>query len=201
LSADRGIGHADAVTTLLVVRRVVPASPWCGYRGSSTVRSGSTSEQGPTVLGQRSGSSVIGAPGSAGGAPGCLDHHVGILEQVLCGDRPEEALAGPEHHGRDVHGDLVDEPGGQHLAADVAGGDLDRAVARELLCLAMAASTPSTKWNGASGRQPSGAGRCDTTTRGRSRWVACRPSRPSGRRRGRPKTVTPTSSQYARVCS
>src|SRR3954468_22929853 len=30
--------------------------------------------------------------------------------------------------------------------------------------LATAASTPSTKWNGASGSQPSGSGRCVTTT-------------------------------------
>src|ERR1044072_5810000 len=67
--------------------------------------------------------------------PVASDHHVGILEQVLCVERAEVALAGPEHHGRDVHGDLVDEPRGQHLAADVAGGDLDRTVARELLRL------------------------------------------------------------------
>ena len=67
--------------------------------------------------------------------PVALDHHVGILQQVLCVDRPEVALAGPDHHGRDVHGHLVDEPRGQHLATDVAGGDLDRAPARELLRL------------------------------------------------------------------
>ena len=36
--------------------------------------------------------------------PVALDHLVGILQQVLCVDRPEVALAGAEHHGRDVHG-------------------------------------------------------------------------------------------------
>ena len=67
--------------------------------------------------------------------PVALNHHVRILQQVLRVDRPEVALAGPHHHGRDVHAHLVHEPRGQHLAADVAGSDLDRAVARDLLCL------------------------------------------------------------------
>src|SRR5688572_13677528 len=64
--------------------------------------------------------------------PVALDHRVGILQQVLRVDRPEEALAGPEHDGDDVHAHLVDEARGKRLASDVTGGDLDDAVAREL---------------------------------------------------------------------
>ena len=65
--------------------------------------------------------------------------------------------------------------------------------------LAMAASTPSTKWNGASACQPSGAGRCDTTTT----WsipLGGVPPQPSVRSKTwRPTIVTPIWSQYARV--
>ena len=50
-------------------------------------------------------------------------------------DRPEVALAGPEHDGYDVHAHLVDQARGKHLATDVASGDLDYAVTRELLRL------------------------------------------------------------------
>src|SRR4051812_34346713 len=59
--------------------------------------------------------------------PVALDHHVRFLQQVLCLDRPEVALAGPEHDGYDVHAHLVDQARGKHLATDVAGGDLDHA--------------------------------------------------------------------------
>src|SRR4051794_34579610 len=45
--------------------------------------------------------------------PIALDHHVGVLRQVLCVGRAEVALAGREHHGRDVYGDLADDPCGQ----------------------------------------------------------------------------------------
>jgi len=64
---------------------------------------------------------------------------------VLRVDRPEEAIAGPEHDGYDVHAHLVDQVRGKHLATDVASGDLDDAVTRQILRLATAASTPSTK--------------------------------------------------------
>src|SRR6266542_5914360 len=67
--------------------------------------------------------------------PVAVDHHVGILQQVLRVDRPEVALAGPEHDGYDVHAHLVDQTCGKHLATDVASGDLDDAVTRELLRL------------------------------------------------------------------
>jgi hypothetical protein len=43
-------------------------------------------------------------------------------------DRPEVALAGPEHDGYDVHAHLVDQARGKHLATDLASGDLDHAV-------------------------------------------------------------------------
>jgi ABC-type multidrug transport system ATPase subunit len=67
--------------------------------------------------------------------PVALNHHVGILQQVLCVDRPEVALAGPEHDGYDVHAHLVDQARGKHLATDVTSGDLDDAVTRKLLRL------------------------------------------------------------------
>ena len=67
--------------------------------------------------------------------PVALDHHVGILQQVLALDRPEVALAGPEHDGYDVHPHLVDQARGKHLATDVTSGDLDDAVTRKLLRL------------------------------------------------------------------
>ena len=51
--------------------------------------------------------------------PVALDH-VGILQQVLRVDRPEVALAGPEHDRDDVHAHLVDQARGKHLATDVA---------------------------------------------------------------------------------
>jgi hypothetical protein len=35
-------------------------------------------------------------------------------------DRPEVALAGPEHDGYDVHAHLVNQARGKHLATDVA---------------------------------------------------------------------------------
>src|SRR5512145_1316978 len=64
-----------------------------------------------------------------------LNHHVRILQQVLRVDRPEVALAGPEHDGYHVHAHLVDQARGKHLATDVASGDLDHAVTRKLLRL------------------------------------------------------------------
>jgi hypothetical protein len=67
--------------------------------------------------------------------PVALNRHVRILQQVLRVDRPEVTLAGPEHDGCDVHAHLVDQARGKHLATDVASGDLDHAVPRELLGL------------------------------------------------------------------
>lgn len=126
--------------------------------------------------------------------PVAPDDHVGILQQVLCVDRPKVAFAGPEHDGHEVHADLVDQARGQHLAADVTGGDLDDAVSGELLRLAMAASTPSTKWNGAAG-----CGRWVTTTT----WsipLGGLPSQPSVRSKTwRPTSVAPIWSQYGRM--
>jgi hypothetical protein len=47
---------------------------------------------------------------------------------------PKERLPDP-NHGDDVHAHLVDQTCGKHLATDLAGGDLDHAVTRELLGL------------------------------------------------------------------
>ena len=55
-----------------------------------------------------------------------------ILEQVLRVDRPEEALARPEHDGHDVHTHLVGQARGEHLPTDVTGGHLHQAATREL---------------------------------------------------------------------
>src|SRR5690606_10248485 len=65
--------------------------------------------------------------------PVALNHHVRIVQQVLRIDRPEVALAGPEHDGCDVHSHLVDQARGKHLATNVDSGDLDDAVTREFL--------------------------------------------------------------------
>jgi hypothetical protein len=62
--------------------------------------------------------------------PVALNHHGRILQQVLRVDRPEVALAGPEHDGYDVHANLVDQACGKHLATDVASSYLDQAVTR-----------------------------------------------------------------------
>jgi hypothetical protein len=58
--------------------------------------------------------------------PVALNHHVRILQRLLRLDRPGVPLAGPEHHGYDVHAHLVDQAGGKHLATDIASGDLHR---------------------------------------------------------------------------
>ena len=79
-------------------------------------------------------------------------------------DRPEVALAGPEHDGDDVHAHLVDQARGKHMATDVAGRDLDDAVTRKLLRLGYGCLDAVDEWNGASGSQPSGFDRCVTTT-------------------------------------
>ncbi|MEV4176032.1 hypothetical protein [Nonomuraea sp. NPDC049709] len=63
----------------------------------------------------------------------------------------------------------------------------------------MAVSTPSAKWNGASGSQPSGIGRCVTTTT----WAISPGGLPPQpfvmSKTWRPTIVTPISSQYDRV--
>src|SRR5262249_57574355 len=65
--------------------------------------------------------------------PVALNHHVRVLQQVLRADRPEVALAGPEHDGYDVHAHLVDQARGKDLATDLASGDLDQALTPKLL--------------------------------------------------------------------
>jgi hypothetical protein len=62
-----------------------------------------------------------------------LKHDVRVLQQVRRVNRPERALAGPEHDGHDIHTHLVDQARGEPLATDVAGGDLDDAVTRRPL--------------------------------------------------------------------
>ncbi len=61
-----------------------------------------------------------------------LNHLVGAFQQMLRIDWPEVAFSAPDD-GHDVHPYLVDQPRGQHLPADVAGGDLDHAITREFL--------------------------------------------------------------------
>ena len=107
--------------------------------------------------------------------PVALIHRVGILQQALCVDRPEVALAGPEHDGYDVHAHLVDQARGKHMATDVASGDLDDAVTRELLRQCVTTTTWSTP--------PGGF-----------------PSQPSVKSKTwRPTIVAPIWSQYGRV--
>ena len=86
-----------------------------------------------------------GAPIAQVTHPVALNRHVRILQQVLRVDRPEEAFAGPQHDGYDVHAHLVDQTCGQHLATDVASSDLDDAVPASSCALATAASMPLTK--------------------------------------------------------
>ena len=114
-------------------------------------------------------------------------------------DRPEVALAGPEHDGYDVHAHLVDQTRGKHLATDVASGDLDQAVTCKLLRPGQGCLDAVDEVKGASGPQPSGSGRWVTTTT----WsipLGAFPSQPSVMSKTwRPATVTPIWSQYARV--
>ena len=98
-------------------------------------RSPSTSPRGPEPDRAGRGGRSTAHPIAQVKHPVALDHHVRILQQVLRVDRPEVALAGPEHDGYDVHAHLVDQARGKHLATDVAGGDLDDAVTRKLLRL------------------------------------------------------------------
>src|SRR3954449_10244136 len=67
--------------------------------------------------------------------PVALSNYVWAFQQVLRVDGAEVTLAGPEHDGCYVHAYLVDQTCGEHLATDVAGGDLDHPVTRELLRL------------------------------------------------------------------
>ena len=71
-----------------------------------------------------------------------LDHLVRTVQQVLRVDRPEVALARTEHDGDDVHSHLVDQPCGEQLTTDIAGGDLDHTVTGELLAAASIALIP-----------------------------------------------------------
>src|SRR5690625_638246 len=67
--------------------------------------------------------------------PVASDDYVRILEQVLADYRAEVALAGTDHHGHDIHGDVVHDPRSERLAADVARVDRHRSAAGELLRL------------------------------------------------------------------
>src|SRR6476661_10642612 len=67
--------------------------------------------------------------------PVALNNDLWVFQQVLRVDGAEVPLAGPEYDGCDVHAYLVDQTCGEHLATDVAGGDLDHAVTGELLRL------------------------------------------------------------------
>ena len=128
-----------------------------------------------------------------------LDHHVGILQQVLCMDQPESALA-PEHDGYDVHAHLVDQAHGKHLATDVTSGGLDDAVTRQLLRFRHRCRDAVDEVKRRSGCQPSGCGRCVTTTTSSIRLGGF-PSQPSVRSKtSPPASVAPISSQYGR-CS
>jgi hypothetical protein len=60
-----------------------------------------------------------------------LNHNVGFLQWLLHVEGPEIALAAREHYGHDVHRALVDEPGAEGSAAEIAGGDGNVAVAGE----------------------------------------------------------------------
>jgi hypothetical protein len=113
--------------------------------------------------------------------PVALNHHVRILQQVLRVDRPEVALAGPEHDGYDVHAHLVDQTRGKRLATDVASGDLDHAVTRKLLrlCHGCLDGVTTTTWSIPPGGFPSQPSVMSKT------W--------------RPTSVAPIWSQYGRV--
>src|SRR5438477_9061275 len=65
--------------------------------------------------------------------PATLNHDVGILQELLRVEGPEVPLAAPEHHGHDVHRNLVDEPEGEGLPTDIASCDGNVAVAGQLL--------------------------------------------------------------------
>src|ERR1043166_379659 len=60
-----------------------------------------------------------------------LDDDVGVLQQVLRVNGAEVALAAPEHHGDDIHRDLVDQPERHGLPTDIAGRDGHVALAGE----------------------------------------------------------------------
>lgn len=78
--------------------------------------------------------------------PVALNHHVGILQQVLCVDRPEGALAGPEHDGYDVLAHLVDQAQGKDTLPPTSPAATSTMRSPASSCaLATAASTPSTK--------------------------------------------------------
>ena len=111
--------------------------------------------------------------------PVTLNNYVWVFQQVQCVDGAEVALAGPEHDGCDVHAHLVDQTRSKRLATDVAGGDLDDAVTREVLCLGHGCfdavdemerclGAPVPRHRPVRRRRP----------RGQSRSAASRPSRP-----------------------
>ena len=62
-----------------------------------------------------------------------LDNLVGIVEEHGAGVAAEEAHPFAENHRDDVHRDLVDQPRRERLTAEIARGDADETVAREVL--------------------------------------------------------------------
>jgi hypothetical protein len=78
--------------------------------------------------------------------------------------RAEVRLPPAEHDRHDVDRHAVDEPQRQRLPADIAAPTLISPSPANSCARAIPSSTEVTKWYGASGCQPSGRGRCDTTT-------------------------------------
>ena len=66
--------------------------------------------------------------------PVALDDEMGVLQEMLPVDVPEEALARTEDDGNDIHRYLVDQPKLERLATDDTGGNADGAAARQVLC-------------------------------------------------------------------
>ena len=77
--------------------------------------------------------------------PVALNHHVRILQQVLRVDRPEVALAGPEHHGYDVQRTSSTRPAASTWPPTSPAATSTMRSPASSCALATAASAPSTK--------------------------------------------------------
>ena len=97
--------------------------------------------------------------------PVAPDDHIGILEhQVAVSERPEVRLspAGDDRHDVDRH--LVDEPS-DTACPPTSPAPIPISPSPASSCArAIPSSTEVAKRYGASGCEPSGRGRCDTTT-------------------------------------
>src|SRR5215203_1810114 len=97
--------------------------------------------------------------------PVALGDHLGILEhQVAVGERPEVRLPPAEDDRHDVDRHVVDEPQRQRLPTDLTRAHTNLPLASQLLCSRDPLLHRGVKWYDASGCQPAGRGRCDTTT-------------------------------------